>query len=107
MVRFYVKLKETGGDKMKKSWHDFAAFLLTILTVTWVILTWGLHISDIVPGGEKGLLYKLIPLFLSIISTVSVFFVTEKLVKWILLSFNILLLILIFFIYHIGEMGMF
>ncbi|EQC2064070.1 hypothetical protein ACY28B_002476, partial [Listeria monocytogenes] len=26
---------------MKKSWPDFAAFLLTILTVTWIILTWG------------------------------------------------------------------
>ncbi len=101
-----VSLKGRGGDNMKKSWQDFVAFLLTILTVTWVILTWGLHISDIVPGGEKGLLYKLIPLFLSIISTVSVFFVKEKLVKWILLSFNILLLVLIFFIYHVGEIGM-
>ncbi|AIS59030.1 hypothetical protein [Listeria ivanovii] len=91
---------------MKKSRQDFAAFLLTIVTVTWVILTWGLHISGIVPGGEKGISYKLIPLFLSIISTISVFFVKEKLVKWILLSFNILLLVLIFFIYHIGEIGM-
>ncbi|PDK01856.1 hypothetical protein AF280_14380, partial [Listeria monocytogenes] len=30
-----------------------------------------------------------------------------KLVKWILLGFNILLLILIYFVYHIGEIGMF
>ncbi|EAG1575307.1 hypothetical protein A9526_11745 [Listeria monocytogenes] len=92
---------------MKRSWPDFAAFLLTILTVTWIILTWGLHISDIVPGGEKGVWYKLIPLFLGIISTISVFFVKEKLVKWILLGFNILLLILIYFVYYIGEIGMF
>ncbi|HFK6620818.1 TPA: hypothetical protein ACGYQZ_002888, partial [Listeria monocytogenes] len=42
-----------------------------------------------------------------IISTISVFFVKEKLVKWILLGFNILLLILIYFVYHIGEIGMF
>ncbi|HFS8897396.1 TPA: hypothetical protein ACH10B_002318, partial [Listeria monocytogenes] len=28
-------------------------------------------------------------------------------VKWILLGFNILLLILIYFVYHIGEIGMF
>ncbi|ECW8241711.1 hypothetical protein F3247_10395, partial [Listeria monocytogenes] len=68
---------------------------------------WGLHISDIVPGGEKGVLYKLIPLFLGIISTISVFFVKEKLIRWILLGFNILLLILIYFVYHIGEIGMF
>lgn len=102
-----LSLIRVGGVKMKRKPQDFAAFLLTILTVTWIILTWGLHISDIVPGGEKGVWYKIIPLFLGIISTISVFFVKEKLVKWMLLGFNILLLILIYFVYHIGEIGMF
>lgn len=101
-----LSLERVGGVMMKRSWQDFVAFLLTILTVTWIILTWGLHISDIVPGGEKGIFYKIIPLFLGIVSTISVFFVKEKLVKWILLGFNILLLILIYFVYHIGEIGM-
>ncbi|MEN0712271.1 hypothetical protein AAHQ61_10680, partial [Listeria monocytogenes] len=40
-------------------------------------------------------------------SDISTFCVKEKLVKWILLGFNILLLILIYFVYHIGEIGMF
>lgn len=101
-----LSLEGVGGVMMKRNWQDFVAFLLTILTVTWIILTWGLHISNIVPGGEKGIFYQLIPLFLGVISTISVFFVKEKLVKWILLGFNILLLILIYFVYHIGEIGM-